>query len=234
MHPKVLIFTAIYEAKDYCLDAFLENAKKLTYTNYEHIIVDNSSTDKYYLELKERLKDTNIKVFHVERGNNTREALTRAQNFGRRYTLENGFKYMFSLESDIFPPKDAIENLIRYAVPVITGRYDIGTPRMKLPCITIKEYSKKLNAWGTRLLTPDEVPRYTNKGLVKVQAGGMGCALIHKRILNKIKFTYDPRFQGHSDIYFFNACFNKKIPVFVNTSLYCEHDNSDWSKVEKR
>lgn len=234
MPPKVLIFTPIYKAKDYCLDEFVENAQKLTYSNYEHIFVDNSDTKQYYYELKQRLEPKGYKVFHVNRGNNSREALARAQNFARRYMLEGDYKYFFSLESDIFPPENAIEELMKYVVPVVTGSYLIGTKKFKLPCITIAEFNEELGAWGSRLLKRDELPQYTDKGLVRVQAGGMGCALIHRRVISKFKFTYDPRFQGHSDIYFFNACFNNKIPVFVNTSLHCRHENSDWSKVEDR
>lgn len=226
--PKILIFTPVYEAKDYCFEEFIENTKNFTYPNFEHIIIDNSKTNNYATKLRRRgIK----KVYHVDRGNNSREALARAQTFARQYAIENGYDYLFSLESDIFPPKDVLQRLLAHTTNVITGLYLIGNDsegKPFVPCITLPKYEPSIKAFGTRLLYKEEIDYYTFNGLHQVQAGGMGCCLIHKSVFEKIGFYYDPRFNGHSDIYFFNKLFNRKIPVFVDTDLYCEHKNSDW------
>jgi len=234
LSPKVLVFTPIYKAKDYCLDEFLENCKKITYKNYEHIIIDNSDTKQYYYELQSRLEGTGIKVFHTERGNNSREALARAQNVARKYFLEGDYKFLLSLESDIFPPIDFIQKLILHLRPVVTGFYEIGSQTVRLPCITIKEYHKNLGAFGTRLLRKDEYKDYTNVGLKEVAAGGMGICLMERWVVELFPFYYDPRFTGHSDVYFFNDCLNHSIPVYVDTDIVCDHKNSDWANVTDR
>jgi len=230
--PKVLLFTPIYEAKDYCLDKFISYAKKINYPNFKHILIDNSKTKQYYYNLKNKLEDTNIAVFHVSRGNNSREALTRAQNFARNIALKEDYKYLMSLESDIMIPETIIQDLMIHGKDVVTAYYLIGT-KVKLPCITIPEYHENLGAFGTRLLkTHEEIAEYTDKGLKQVQAGGMGVCLIYIDVVKKFIFKYDPRFNGHSDVYFFTDCFNNNVRVFVDTNIKCPHDNSDWKNVK--
>lgn len=232
--PKVLVFTPIYEAKDYCLFDFIESVKELTYPNFEHILIDNSVDKKYYLKLKKRYGSMNI--HHVSRGNNSREALARSANFARKYAIENGYDYMLSLESDVFAPKEIIEGLMTWGKDVVTGLYFIGdrSKGVRVPCVTIAKWNDSLGAWGTRLLEPKEWNDYLKKGLKQVQAGGFGACLIHKNVFERFSFYYDPRFQGHPDIYFFNQLFEAKIPVFVDTDMVCDHMNTNWSDVKDR
>lgn len=230
--PKVLIFTAIYSAKDYCLDEFIKHAEALNYPNYRHIFIDNSADDSFYLELLTKGLDAH----YVGRGNNSREAIARAQTFARRMAIEEGYDYLFSLESDVMVPSDIISNLMKHTKPVVSGVYFIGDRHkgVRVPCITIPEWNDSLQAYGTRLLNRDEFADYRNKGLQRVQAGSFGCCLIHRDIFKKIPFTYDPRFKGHSDIYFFNDCFRKQIPIYVDTDIYCDHQNEVWDNVKDR
>jgi len=230
--PRVLVFTIIYEAKEYCLDEFLKHSKAINYPNIRHIFVDNSTTTDFY----KKLKGMGLEAYHVERGANSREALARSQNFARKIALDENYDYLFSLESDIMCPPDIIQNLMKHSKDIISGVYYIGdkSKGVRVPCITLPKFNEELGAFGTRLLFKEEFPQYLNKGLKQVQAGGMGCTLIYKRVLKRIPFTYDPRFTGHSDIYFFNEAFRKKIPVFVDTDIYCEHDNINWDTVDDR
>jgi hypothetical protein len=230
--PTVLVFTITYAGKDYCLDKFLENAKKLTYPNKRHIFIDNNPDLTYF----DKLRSLGLEVYHTERGANSREALARSQNLARKIAVEQGFDYMFSLESDILPPINVIEQLMVHGKDVITGLYYIGDKKknIRVPCVTVAKWNETLGAYGTRLLTYEEFGQYRNKGVKRVQAGGFGCCLISKQIFTKYGFYYDPRFKGHSDIYFFNDLFRNQIPVFIDTDVICEHDNSDWLEVVDR
>lgn len=232
----ILVFTITYKGKEYCRPAFVENSLNLTYANRKHIIIDNSPEDDYYQLLKKDLQSTPIEVYRVERGNNSREALARAQNFARKYAKENGYDYLLSLESDIFPPYDFIERLMAHDVPVVTGLYLIGTPDMKfnIPCITLPVYHADINGWGTRLLKLEEHEEYIMKGLKQVQTGGFGCCLIKNEVWTRFVFYYDPRFESHSDVYFFNNCYDNKIDVFVDTDILCDHRRSSWLDVADR
>lgn len=230
---KVLIFTVTYNKKDYCLKDFIASANKLSYPNKHHIFIDNTDDNGEYLQ---RLKDLGLDAYKTQRGNNSREAIARAQNYARQYAIDNNYDYMFSLESDIFPPEDIIQRLMAWGKDVITGLYFIGQGIYKgrVPCITLPKFSHELKAFGTRLLAPQEFKEYKNNGLKKVAAGGFGCCLIYKDVFKKIRFVYDSRYTGHSDIYFFNDLFRNNIPVFVDTDVICGHDNSDWKDVVDR
>lgn len=234
--PKILIFTSIYDAKDYCLDEFVNKALKITYPNKHHIFIDNSANKDYFLKLKRKLQPLGFSVYHIERGSNSREAIARTQMFARNKAITGNYDYLFSLESDIMVPSNILEQLLKHGKDVITALYHIGDRKkgQRVPCITLPDYNKYLNAFGTRLLSPEEWSSYTRQGLKQVQAGGFGTCLIHKRIFRRFPFFYDPRFQGHSDIYFFNTLFMSRIPVFVDTDIVCEHKNSNWDEVEDR
>ncbi len=228
--PKVLVVTVTYEGKDYCFDKFFKSANELTYPNMTHIYIDNSRT----LDYTQKLKDLGLEVYHVERGNNSREALSRSLNLGRRKCLDEGYDYMFVLESDVVVPKDIIQNLMKHAQDIVTGLYYIGDGDPRIPCITMPDFKKDLNAFGSRLLTMDERHTFFMNGLQRVAAGSFGCSLNHRNVLEQIKFYYDPRLPGHPDIYLYNTCFEKKIPVFVDTNIICQHYNVAWSTVKDR
>lgn len=252
--PKVLVVTTIYSGKEYCLERFLTHARGLTYPNMRHVWIDNSADDGAFAKkLVEEYDIPAEDVYHIERGSNSREALARSSNYGRKLVIEGGYDYMFMLESDVMVPPTIIERLVSYGKDIISGLYMIGSDewdeeevpeaykdmvgtRMRWPCVTIPRYNHNLGAWGSRLLTLEEVNDYVMQGVKRVHTNSFGNCLIHKSVFTKhgITFTYDPRFNGHPDIYFFNNCFMKRIPVFVDTSVVSDHDNIPWSTVEDR
>lgn len=230
--PRVLIFTPIYDKKEYCLQEFLEYANKLTYPNKRHIFVDNSPNLNFVCKLRRM----GLEAYHVERGGSSREGLARAQNLGRKILLEGDYDYMFSLESDIFCPPNIIERLMYHQLNVVSGLYMIGNREegIRVPCITIEAKNEK-GTIGTRLLDPEEWFDYYNKGLKSVAAAGMGCNLIHRKVLEKLAFTYLPGHKAHSDVFFclrVKRDFNQLI--FVDTDAFCEHKNSNWDLVKDR
>ena len=235
--PKVLIFTITYEGKDYCLDDFMANTQKFLYKNRDHIFIDNSNDGgKYAEKLKQKLEPLGIKVYHVERGNSSREALARSQNFARSIFLKGDWDYLLSLESDILPKINIIDRLIMQGANVITGLYMIGFKEQgtRWPCITIDAMNPKTGTMGSRLLHPDEINDYINSGIRMVAAGGMGCCLMSREIIDKVAFTYIPGLRPHSDVFWFNDVRRLGYKVFIDTDVICEHRNSDWELVKDR
>lgn len=234
--PKVLVFTITYEGKEYAREQFMSFIKDINYPkdSYRHIIIDNSSTMDYYNKLVLLYGTEN--VFHTERGNNSRESLSRSQNFARKIALDDGYDYLLSIESDIMVPPQIIQKLLVHGVKVVSTLYFIGdrSKGQRVPCITLPEFFEDIGAWGSRLLKPEEYEDYLNQGLKPVHAAGMGCCLIKREIFERFTFYYDPRVIGHSDIFFFQDCFINKIPVYVDTDILCHHENSKWTDVKDR
>lgn len=233
--PKVLIFTITYSGKDYVWDEWINAVNKISYPN-KHIIIDNSDDNlEYYRLLKKRTQHSHIEVYHVERGNNSREALARSQNFARKYAIENGYDYVLSLESDIIVPSNVIQRLIRYARPCVAALYEIGDREkgIRCPCITVPKKTN-IGLGGTRLLYINEWDLYRNKGLQKVVNAGLGCTLIRIDILKKYMFYYHPDLKGHSDTFFANCLWNDHIDFMVDTDFFVEHKNVSWLKVKDR
>jgi hypothetical protein len=247
---KLLIITPFYEGKLYCFKEFMDNLYGLSYQNWDHLVIDNTADESFHKRLAEEYKDYNKTQFmYARRGKTTREALARAQRLGRDICLKGDYTHMLSLECDIFPHKDAIQRLAFNMKRVVTGVYLIGTEdTFRIPCITVFTTCEETGVLGTRLvgvkphpevpgkkyIDYDEVKEMLEPGLKRVAAGGMGCCLIHRSVLEKIPFMYEAGLDGHSDIYFFNQCFREDIDVYVDTRVICRHDNSDWRLVKDR
>jgi hypothetical protein len=235
--PKVLGFTPIYSGKDYCLDEWIENLQKFTYANYEHIVIDNTDDNGVYFEkLKTKLEPLGIKVYHVSRGENSREALAKAQNFAREIFLRGDYDYFFSLESDIFPKPNIVDALVSHGLNVVGGLYMLGFMKddTRTPCIMLDWKNEKTNTWGTRIIQPEQFMDYLDKGVKEVAAGGLGATLIYRKVVEKVPFTYIPGLKGHSDVYWCNDARKLGYVITVDTGLLCEHKNSDWTKVADR
>jgi len=232
---KILVFTPTYSGKDYCMDRFMQNVSRITYKNIKHIIVTNDQSEDYAHNLRRRFPSST--VVWVGRGGSSREAITRAQEYARQVAIKEGYDYLLSLESDIFPPKDFIERLLMSGKDVISGLYFIGNEKdsISVPCATILKLDEKLGMFGTRLMVEHlEVQNFCKPGIKQVAAAGMGCTLISRPVFTKIGFMYEPDMSGHSDIFWFNQCFREKVNVYVDTKIYCTHEFSDWTKVADR
>ena len=96
---QVSIITTVFNAKDF-LNQSIESIRKQTFRNYEHLIINDGSTDgtKEYLDT---INDSRIKVIHLERS-------------GRGISLNRGLqeskgKYIAILDADDYSSKSRLE-----------------------------------------------------------------------------------------------------------------------------
>ena len=113
--PKILVGCPTCNLYEYCLDDYLEGIKKLTYSNFDLIIVDNSE------EEYKKLKEKNIKVIKDKYVEPAVKRIVNSRNILRKYALENNYDYFLSLEQDVVPPEDIIQRLLSHNKKAITG-----------------------------------------------------------------------------------------------------------------
>ncbi|HEY9704670.1 MAG TPA: glycosyltransferase [Allocoleopsis sp.] len=228
--PKVLVFSPTYEGKDYIFDKFWNAIQSINYPNWEFIMIDNTDGLHYTHKLRQR----GVPVVHVERGENSRQALSNAQNYAREKAISEGFDYILSVESDLIVTPDVITRLVNYDKPVVGATYYIGH-EFKIPCIFFVQQNIYTGDTRTRLMQPSQVKSFLNTGLRRVHGMGVGCTLIRRDIFTRFMFWHDERFPNkHSDVYFYMELENNGIPVYVDTDYIIEHYPSKWEDVKDR
>jgi glycosyltransferase involved in cell wall biosynthesis len=246
-YPRVLVGVTTYAGKDYILDKCMKHINELQYpkSKIDVVIVDNSPTTAYYLKL---IRRGYKRVYHVERGANTREAITKAQNKIRKILLEGDYEYLFFVESDLLIPPDSLIRLMNHSVPVVGSIYNIARDEKFIPCVFVDDVMKGAFR-GTRPLgvRPDEngIKRYDfqevkdfmeqKDNIIRVHGVGFGCTLLRREVIERQPFWCDERFTDkHSDVYFYLDMARAGIPVFVDITANIPHYPSNWDLVKDR
>lgn len=236
-YPKVLVFTPTYEGKEYCRKRFIENLNRISYPNWDFLLVDNSKSPNY----ARKLRREGLKVTRTPRGANSREALAASQNYARKFMLENDYDYLLLLESDLFPPADIIWRLLKHAKRVVGAYYLIGQTSQEevgWPCVFVTEKASPdaVHPARTRLINSEEWAEMKMLGgLHEVHGMGVGCTLVTRQIIEDYPWWTDNRFDNkHSDVYFYMKLWNDKIPVYVDFDTQVEHQPSKWDDVIDR
>jgi len=133
------------------------------------------------------------------------------------------------LETDIFPPINVIERLMDARKKVVGALYFIEEgERSKLMI-------QKIEDWGidhreTYNIDENDI-LLVSGGLEKVFSCGLGCVLIEKSVLKDVIFRYEEGSPVHPDSFFYADLDSKQIPVYVDTSIICEHKNQSIRRI---
>jgi cellulose synthase/poly-beta-1,6-N-acetylglucosamine synthase-like glycosyltransferase len=232
--PKILIGIPTYDAKNYCLDAFFQNISEFTYpkSNIEIFVADNSANNKNALLIRDKFK---VKTFWKDyTGVPIMEKLADSHNQVRRYFLESDADYLLHLESDIFPPKDVIEQLLWARKPIVTSMYQLFDGAWRTPCIRIQD--KKTLHFKDIIFDYElnNFHHYWTDGTIKeVFIAGIGCTLMHRKIMQNIQFRHDITTKEGSppDTYFAMDLREKKVKNWIHTGVISFHWNrEDWGR----
>ncbi len=211
--PKVLIGAPISEDYDYCLNDLLAGINSLDYPNFDVLLVDNSKDETFF----NKLKNMNLNIKRIQYYKEARDRMVVSRNLLREHALSNGYEYLLSLDADIVLNKDTLSNLVSYKKPLLTAIYFrilIGKDGRKnmLPMI-FKRDEKDPNFIKAMKYVP-------KPGLLSVDMCGLGCILIHKSVLEKIKFRYD---KGFDDEAFCIDALNNNFKIYADTKTICKH-----------
>lgn len=133
---------------------------------------------------------------------------------------ESGAEYLFFLDSDVILPSDAIVKLIAHNQDIISGVYHVRhnpiTPAMWKESSSPGAYNP--------------IVGYNEGSIIDVDAVGMGCCLIHKRVFDKLsepyfKWSMDSRQKNgvSEDFYFCEQARKAGFHIYVDTGIQCTH-----------
>jgi len=239
MEEKILLGIATYDRKRYCLDEFIKSLIKIRTTyrkKIDIIFIDNSKNKEHSNYIRGRGFEVIRAANEIE---NLHERLTSVYNVLRSIFLKGTYTHLFVLEQDIFPPKDVIQRLLDHEKEIISGVFWIKDN----PCVMIdKGYMAESERKGkgpefnlkNRIFKYDfiETERLNESEPIKVFACGLGCVLMKRTVMQKVKFRviknlYN-QWKGHNDMFFYFDLKERKIPVYIDPTVKCRHDNDTY------
>lgn len=216
---KVLVGCPTSDLKAYCLKEYVNAVKNLVYKNYDILIVDNSKSQAY----SKKIRSMGINVVKDNHFDNARERIVNSRNILRQHAIKN-YDYFLSLEQDVIPPKDVIERMLKHNEKIVTGVYFTYKTENEnkniIPLLWVKE------SGIVRNLSEEEAMQ---KKVIEVEAAGLGCMLIAKEVLEKVKFRYEKESNSFDDMWFCKDAHEKGYKIIADTGIKCKHLIEKWS-----
>lgn len=93
-------------------------------------------------------------------------------------------EWVFMLDSDVVPPKDAISKLLSHKHPFVSGLYFRRSPPHGVP--VAMRFAETTDERGNKVRVPQWLSDYVPGSTVEVDLVGSGCLLIHKTVLERV------------------------------------------------
>ncbi len=222
--PTILVATYIHEYKDYSFNAWTDRMLEII-QNYKSfvnkpvkidlLVVDNSDGEKYFDSIKKRLRKkldcigigSDIWVERVNGFRNTRKKQWASQKLIWEFSLKHHYDYLFLVESDVFPPAHALQELLKFNKRIISGVYSLKNKETYEAHKKFLEKEKELGKWSDEeigdilCIIPympkrpihrkrfnemvERIERKQYGHCVRVFACGLGVILIKREVLRK-------------------------------------------------
>lgn len=227
---KVLVCTPHNVVKNYCFDEWLARVTNLTYPNYDILIADNSPDNKN----KKRIVKMGINAIYIKPKRKVNQKyIAESQEALRVHALLHKYDFILFIESDIFPPHDIIERLLAHRKKVVSASYFINFGEESH--LMLQNIEKDGGAVKHTMNIDSGYDINIVDGEVhEVYACGLGCTLIHKSVLEQIRFRWEEGAPSHADTIFAADLKQLKIKQYLDTSIICEHKNSSWATITDR
>ena len=224
--PKILIGAPTADLKNYCAKEWVENTKSILYPNSVDIFLADNSEDPKNVKF---LKSLGVDAERVEfkKKDSIIKRITKSHNLVRKKALEGGYDFLLHLETDIFPPPEVLLSLLSHRKSVIGISYDIFDMHDREPVMLQLEEDNDGEPSGAIIRGKYNYNAYDGT-LKQAWANGVGCTLIHRNVLEKVKFRFDKDRDGFCDSWFAYDIRELGIPMYVDTSMYAYHKNKDW------
>lgn len=162
-----------------------------------------------------------------------------ARNRIAQKALDGGYDYVLMVDNDVTPPSDALVNLLSDGVDFVSGFYmnrnADSEPVDRTCAFKLKDkqgtayYDYPLESEYTRQELAER--RGNGEYLVEIHGGGMGCALVSRKVFEKLRYpwfdwvNYDNanRTMLSEDLFFCEKMRKKGIRRYVDTRVGCGH-----------
>ena len=141
------------------------------------------------------------------------------------FALKHGYDYLFSVDSDIVLPQDALAKMLSHDKDMVTGMYIQRIPGTH----TLEVY--RVTPGNGRGQIPYELLK--DRGLVEVAGCGFGCVLTKRRVLEGVPqphFVYHEALNHNAtlseDVYFCMKATNTGYSIWCDTDIKCDHVGS--------
>lgn len=225
--PRVLVGCPTSELKSYCLEEYIKGLKSLTYKNFDILIVDNSKDESYV----KKIKSFGVPVIKSDYFKYAKDRVIKSRNILRKYVLEKGYDYFLSLEQDVIAPVNIIEGLLRHGKKIISGVVYHMFPKKGVleekPLLAVNSVSKP---GKLAFLSSKQIENIN--ALIEIDYCCMGCLLIHRSVLEKIKFRYEEYEEANKnnpeDVRWDDMCFCKDVKelgynIYADLGAKCRH-----------
>lgn len=156
--------------------------------------------------------------------------IAQIRNLIAHWSVQNGFDYVFHIDSDIILPKDALKKLYAMHQPIVSGVYIQRKENQTIP-----EIYMPTSQGG---LSNIEAARLMGKDSFEIGGCGFGCVLINTEVYKKIPY---PQFEYHhairmedtvsEDVDFSIKAHNKGFSLWVDPTVKCAHIGSRYYNI---
>lgn len=259
--PKVLIACPTSDRHKHLIDDWLKSLEKLTYPNFEVLLVDTTpENDDYFKFLKtKKIKGKELIIQRHKwdcKKDHVVQMLAKARDKIRTYFLENVYDNLFWLDDDIFIPENSIQRLVSYQKDAVGFYVHIYHGKLKTPCIlksgeiimgsgldfysfeeidAYKDYVKRLKE---NKLTKKEKSMYSfiikepfKPQLFKAYGVNIGCLMTSKKLMETVPFRSHKKFIFGEDLWFFTESNEKNFEFWCDTNVRPIHKNTEWNSV---
>ena len=186
-YPKVSIIILNWNNYEDTKECLL-SLDKITYPNYEVIVVDNGSIDGSTLKIQKEFPQ------HKYIYNNDNLGFTEGNNIGMEYAMKKGTDFVLVLNNDITVENGFLESLVDIALK----NPDAGIVG---PAVYFYHEPEKLSPTGGKI----NYWRINTKVYDSVKPTEMDwvygcCLLVKKEVINKIGYFYTPFFISYEDV----------------------------------
>lgn len=231
---RVLVAAPHNEVKNETIEAWIERVKNFTFKNFNFktdvLIVDNSESPKN----KKWLMKQGVNCIHIRPKQKTNQKyIAESQDMIRTYALRMKYDFVLFVETDVFPPHDIIERLLVHRKTVVSAMYMIEFgDKSHLMLQGIENLGGTIK--NTINIDEGHDIQFVDGQLKEVYACGMGCMLIHKSVLEQVKFRWEEGSDAHADSFLAGDLKFLNIKQFLDTGTWCEHQNSSWATITDR